>query len=219
MTTDTSAFTFNKRNNGLYVCEFGNDRTLAISTVNNNESKFTKREVLQTQAARALQKRMGYPPDVKLIRALQLGTIQNSNVLPADINRAMQIYGPSIPALRGRTTTQKSLPFPPESTRERALDAQSMYIDHFRAQGRDFFLTYTKPINHLVVSPVPKANLLTLRRTLRIHLGVYGQRKIRVAHIYSDNGKGIVEMTNDFAGAGITTHFAGPDMHVHTIER
>ena len=26
-------------------------------------------------------------------------------------------------------------------------------------------------------------------------------------------------MTNDFAGAGITTHFAGPGMHVHTIEQ
>ena len=26
-------------------------------------------------------------------------------------------------------------------------------------------------------------------------------------------------MTNDFAGAGITTHLAGPGMHVHTIER
>ena len=44
MTTDTSAFSFNKQNNGLCVCEFGNDRTLAISTVNNNESKFTNIE-------------------------------------------------------------------------------------------------------------------------------------------------------------------------------
>ena len=64
--TDRSAFTFDKRTNGLYVCEFGNDRTLAISTVNDNESKFTKREVLQAQAARALQKRMGYPPTPNL---------------------------------------------------------------------------------------------------------------------------------------------------------
>ena len=94
-----------------------------------------------------------------------------------------------------------------------------MYIDLFRAQGQDFLLTYTKPINHLVVSPVPKADLVTLRRTLRIHRGVCGQQKIRVAHIYSDNEKGIVAMMNDFAGAGITTHFAGPGMHVDTIER
>ena len=139
--------------------EFGNDRTLAISTVNNNKSKFTKREVLQAQAVRALKKRMGYPPDAKLTRALQLGSIQNSNVLPADINRAMQIYGTSIPALRGLSYFQDLFslccliisyfqdPFPPEFTRERALDAQSMHIDLFRAQGQDFLLTYTKPIN------------------------------------------------------------------------
>ena len=69
------------------------------------------------------------------------------------------------------------------------------------------------------MSPVLKADLVTLRRTLHIHLGVYGQRRIRVAHIYSDNKRGIIAMTNDFAGAGITTHFAGPDMQVHTIER
>ena len=94
-----------------------------------------------------------------------------------------------------------------------------MYIDLLKAKRRDFLLTYKNTINHLVVSPVPKADLVILRCTLHIHLGVYGQRKIRVAHICSDNVKGIVAMADDFAGAGITTHFAGPGMHVHTIER
>ena len=39
--------------------------------------------------------------------------------------------------------------------------------------------------------------------------------------MYSDNGKGkgILCVTQDFAGAGITLHVAGPGMHVYVIER
>ena len=94
-----------------------------------------------------------------------------------------------------------------------------MYLDLFRASDLDFLITYVMPLGHLLVSSVTKTDLPTLRKTLRQHLGTYGQRQIRVDHIYSDNEKGITAMSADFAGAGITLRQSGPGIHVHVIER
>ena len=70
-----------------------------------------------------------------------------------------------------------------------------------------------------MVTALDKADTTSLRRTLRVHLGTYGQRRITITAIYSDNEKGITAMAQDFAGAGITLHQSGPGMHVHVIER
>ena len=82
-----------------------------------------------------------------------------------------------------------------------------------------FEITIVHPIGHIICSYLDKTDTPTLRRVLRTHLGTYGQRRISIRHIYSDNEKGILCMGQDFAGAGITLHLAGPGMHVHTVER
>ena len=71
----------------------------------------------------------------------------------------------------------------------------------------------------MICTYVERTDTVTLRRTLRSHLGTSGQRRIPIRHIYSDNEKGILCMRQDFAGAGIRLHLAGPGMHVHVVER
>ena len=209
---------FSHRANGLYVHSTKTPQQCLVTTVTDNESKYSKREVAQAREARQLQKRMANPPDAKLIKALNTGTIQNTTVTPTDVARATDIYGPSIEALKGRTTTRPALPFPPEGPL-RATSEQRMYADIFFANALAFEVTITHPIGHTICSYIERTDTITLRRTLRTHLGTYGQRRIPIRHIYSDNEKGILCMSQDFAGAGITLHLAGPGMHVHVIER
>ena len=217
--TPLDLYTFSRRTNGLYVCDISHHRTVAVTTVADNEALFTRAEVIKAKQARNLMQRMGHPPDAKMIRALQYGNLHGTSILPADIHRATTIYGPSVAALRGRTNTQRPHAFPAEQPRDRAVDPQSMYLDLFRAHSMDFLLTYVRPLNHLMVTAIAKSDLTTLRRTLRTHLGVYGQRRIRIQNLYCDGEKGITAMAADFAGAGITLYQSGPGMHVHVIER
>jgi hypothetical protein len=211
---------FTHRANGLKVhnTRATADRTCLVTTVTGIEAQYSRREVILTREARQLQRRMANPPDAKLIKALASGTIQNTTVAPSDVTRATAIYGPSIEAIKGRTTTTRALPFPQEDS-PRVTAEQKMHAHIFFAAGYAFEITIVHPIGHIICSYLDKTDTPTLRRTLRIHLGTYGQRRISIRHIYSDNEKGILCMGQDFAGAGITLHLAGPGMHIHTVER
>ena len=204
--------------NGLYIHDTRAVRQCLITTVADNEAQYSRREVTLAREARQLQRRLANPPDAKLIKALASGTIQNTTVTPADVTRATIIYGPSIEAIKGRTTAARAIPFPQEDS-PRMTAEQKMYADIFFAATYAFEITIVNPIGHIICSYLEKTDTPTLRRTLRTHLGTYGQRRISVRHIYSDNEKGILCMGQDFAGAGITLHLAGPGMHVHTVER
>jgi hypothetical protein len=125
------------------------DRTCLITTVADNEARHSKREVNQAGGGRRLQRQLANPPDAKLIKTLTTGTIQNSAVTPADVARATDIYGPSIEALRGRTTATRAIPLP-EKTLTRTTAEQKMYADIFFAAGNAFEIIIVHPIGHII---------------------------------------------------------------------
>jgi hypothetical protein len=61
--------------------------------------------------------------------------------------------------------------------------------------------------------------IASLWEAFRTHLGFYGQRRINVSHIYSDNERDIASLAPQFAGAGIQLTHCGSGMHVHIVER
>jgi Zinc knuckle len=86
--------------------------TNSLPTVASNAADFTRREVQRSTLARRFQASLGFPPDDKFITALNAGTFLNCDILPADVRRATIIWGPSIAALKGRTTCQRPLLWP-----------------------------------------------------------------------------------------------------------
>ena len=153
-----------------------------------------------------------------MAQALAHGNIISSSVLPADITRAHTIYGPNPNALQGRTTTAHPLQFP-EDTIPRISDSQYMYADIFSVCSCQFFITVTKPLDHLLCTPIESRDTLSLRSVLKKLLDFYGQRAIKVTKLYSDNERGLIALTSDLAAAGITPVNCGPGMHIHIVER
>ena len=57
-----------------------NQLCVFVSTVSEMESQYTKREIAEARTARDFQRRLASPPNTKMIRALNEGTIQNTTV-------------------------------------------------------------------------------------------------------------------------------------------
>lgn len=216
--TNSHTYKFTRHSNGLYVHPGSNDNSILISTVSDNESQYTKREVARAKEARSLQQRLANPPDNKLSMAIAHGNIIIDTVLPADIIRAQTIYGHNSNALQGKTTIERPHPLP-ELSIPRITDLQSMYADIFTANNMQFLITITKPLDHLLCTMIESRETSTLRNAFRKHIGFYGQRRISISVLYSDNEQGISALSSDLSAMGITLINCGPGTHVHIVER
>jgi hypothetical protein len=86
---------FNRRDK-LNVAEWGSERTVA-ATVQENEQLYTKEEVRRAKLAYEFVRNSGYPSLGEAVHLLTDGNIRNVPVLlPADVERAYQIYGPHL---------------------------------------------------------------------------------------------------------------------------
>ena len=189
-----------------------------VTTVTDNESQYSIRDVKSARLARDLQRRLGNPTDTTLSKLLSDGYIIDPTVLPGDVLRATAIYGPNVEGLKGRTTKKKAVPIPAATSR-RTSESQIMYIDIFYANGLAFLITLVQPMGHTATSLLGKTDVRSLRQAIRQHLGQYGQKGIRIREIHSDNEKGITAMAADFSAYGITLVQCGPGMHIAIIER
>ena len=219
VTTATFKYKFTRRSGGLYICDLTPSKDILVNTVHGNAANHTKRDISRASNARQLQERLGNPPDNKLGQALAHGNIINTNVLPADIQRAQDIYGPNTLSLQGRTVARppEAFPAPQESTRDTTM--QSLYADIFMANGASFLITVAKPLEHILASSIESRDTATLRKVLRTHLAFYSSRRIHTPILYSDNEGGIVALQTELAADGIQLINSGPGMHVHIVER
>jgi hypothetical protein len=76
-----------------------NSNSVLVSTVAENEAKYTKREVEAAKTARDLIGRLGVPSIKELADMISRGSIANCPVTRADLSRALDIYGPDLAAL------------------------------------------------------------------------------------------------------------------------
>ena len=134
--------------------------------------------------------------------AIAHGNIIIDTVLLADITRAHNIYGHNSNALQGKTTLERPYPFP-ELSIPRITDPQSMYADIFTANSMQFLITITKPLDHLLCTMIDNRETSTLRNALRKHTGFYGQGRIPISALYSDNERGISVLSSDLSAMGI----------------
>lgn len=81
-----------------------------LQTVDDQKKKFTKRKVAAADAARALYRRIARPDEDEFESILRDNLIRNCPITVDDANRALLIYGPDVPALKGTTHRSAAAP-------------------------------------------------------------------------------------------------------------
>ena len=205
---------------GLPVCNF-DDLTSesVITTVAQNMSKYSKRELAEAQEAALFEKRMAYPSPKALADSLRAGTFLNNPVTTAALTRVVDIYGPSIQSLKGKTTfhttpTQHLVQVPRDLSQ-----LITLFVDIMTVAGQLFLVSYSEPLHLLGVTALESKATSTLRLAVNKHLGFLYKHNYRVGCISSDNESGLPALEAELAAKGIRIEFAAPGQHVGAVER
>jgi hypothetical protein len=74
-----------------------------ITTVAENKNKYSSRDYSAASSARRLQTILGFPTTRTLASILDNGLLPNCPITSKDLIAADDIFGPPIPALKGKT--------------------------------------------------------------------------------------------------------------------
>ena len=116
---DGSKFVFTESKDGLYIYDTGISPSphvgcVFVQSVEDNKAMFTNREIENADRARSLYRALGRPSQQQFEDVLQKNLIMNCPVTVEDARRSVLIYGPDIPALKGKTTKGKPAPHVPD---------------------------------------------------------------------------------------------------------
>jgi hypothetical protein len=194
---------------------------LFLNTVAGNKGKYTQHEIQGADKARALYKKIGRPSEQAFSDILKNNLIRNCPVTPDDARRALEIYGPDIATLKGKTVKKQNKGIPnyqavliPAPIIEQYNDVR-LFIDIFWVNGHAYFHTISEWIKFRTVAPINNRSTRTLLMETKAVIRLYETRGFIVTRVEGDHEFACI--TNELLP--IPLNIADADDHVAQVER
>ncbi len=150
---------------GLYLLDTSNvdmsklrNAFCFLNTVSDNKKMYRIRDVRKVNKALTLNMRMNHIAHDKFAHIVSNNLIRNSPITVGDVRRSKAIYGPSLPAIKGRTRYQESkrvadveLVQIPKSLHD-DLKHVTLCIDFHYVNGVTVFHSISRQIDYRTVS-------------------------------------------------------------------
>jgi hypothetical protein len=195
--------------------------TVAVATIKQNMSRYTKQEVRGAEKALRFLDCIGSPPLTGAIQ--QLRATLNPPVSEADVRRCYDIYGPRVSSLKATTTKQTTAAartdtHPPDEVPTSVyLEVDIMFI-----KRRVFLVGVAEPIDFAMCIPlVHGRNATQLQNGLKSMTAKLKSRNFVCSSIRSDNEGGIVKESTveELQRLCIELPVTGAGSHCPHIER
>ena len=184
---------------------------------------FSKRQIEQAEAARKIQAKVGHPSTQDLKSIFKSNLFVNYPVTAENIDRAVKIYGPSVPILKGKTTRQNPLSvvsdyvaIPPQ------ILSANMYVplsdgDLFFINKVPSFATISDHIKFTTAEHIINRKIEQLVQASKHVQAVYCACGFRIKYMLTDDK--FVSMKHELASAEIILNTTSDNEHVPKIER
>ena len=157
---------FNCIDGGLYVCDFShfnndgnNNSKVLITTVKENLTDYTTREIKAANEVRKLTRLLGYASPEELKKMIRNGTLLNNSVTSQDVDRAISIWGKDIAGLKGKTTRKQAIETGgKENVAVTVRSDQDLHMDIMYVDKLPFMVSKATPLNLVQVSDL-KGNM------------------------------------------------------------
>ena len=192
-------------------------------TVQENKLKYTKLQNSQADKAREYQRKLGYSTEQQLIKLVNRNKLTNNKITAQDVMRSLDIYGPSLGGLKGKTTSHKS-PIQTEIELVKSIvqTDQTMCSDLMFVNGRPFFVSVFLPSDFVMVSKIKSKSELNLLQPMLSQLRHVKNRGFKVPTIRVDGESAIgTDFFRDQISKEVGTVLdpCGADEHIEPIER
>jgi hypothetical protein len=227
---DGTYIRFERTNNGMYCIDIhtGDDDNIVLAhqTVKNESAHFSAIDCRRAAKVRALQEALACPSDVDLANAIEHNVIGNNPFTRRDVRIAKKLFGPDIPAMKGKTVKKKSkMPREDEisdipSNIIKEYSNVHLSIDVMHVNGIKFLISYSKHIGLIQTYCVRKNNRETILECILKMIQSYKSRSVfNVVTIEADGAFECIkhDLQGDPYRVALTTCDA--DRHVETAER
>ena len=208
--------------NRLYVCDLSHSVETSLATVVENESHHTTREVSDANKARELIRRLGYPSHAALINLINKGGLVDCDVTSHAVMLASRIYGPEIPAVKGKSTRSTPPAIHLESY-QITYPKIVLYLDIFFVLGESFLLSVSSNgisiVTHLGKG-IRSRSGEQLKLAIISQVGEHRAKNFQPTLLIIDGEKGILPIAPSIKNElHVDVQSVGPGQHVTPVER
>jgi hypothetical protein len=227
---DGSYVRFSKTPNGMYCINIESDGdnqvVLAHQTVKGESAHFSAIDCRRAAKVRDLQEILACPNDNDLANAIEHNVIGNNPFTRRDVRIAKKIFGPDVPAMKGKTVKRKSkMPreddissIPPNIIKE--YSNVHLSIDVMHVNGIRFLISHSKHIGLLQTYCVRKSNREAILDSILKMIQAYRSRGVfTVVTIEADGAFNCIKHDLQDKPYQIALTTCDADRHVETVER
>ena len=215
-----------ERRDKLYVADMrdwasANDEIhhAMVTTVADNESKFTAQEVKRARQAQELIENAGFSSEKEAVELVSNGNLTGVPVTARDVKRAYEIYGKPVAGVRGRRTAKKAHTQGVDPDLKSAPgEAQVMYGDVVYFRNKPYVMCLTKPLGLVTMTPVANTKTKTLAGALHQHVATIQTRGFHPTLLHLDPQKGFAKLEVSIPGLEVDIGGAGDHMNVLDVE-
>ena len=209
----------------IYFCDLDTmvttNKTLLVTTVNDKKKKYSARQIKQADLAREYQRKLGYASPGQLIKMIGQGKLNNGKISAQDVVRALDIYGPDLGSLKGKTTSHRpQLEEEPEIINQQ-FESQTMYLDLMFVNGEPFIISVTNPLEYVLVTKLSKRDKWTLWSSLESQIAYIAKYGFKIKMVRVD-GEGAINtdwFRSKLSLMGIILDITGAGEAVAVVER
>lgn len=155
----------------IYACDLNTmvskPKVMLVTTVSERMSKYTHRQIKHAELAREYKRKLGYASTGQLIKLISQGKLANCDVTAQDVVRALDIWGPDLGSLKGKTPSHKAQIEDEQPILNQLQDQnQIMYIDIMFVNGSPFLIAVVKPLEYVMVNKLAKRDNMSLWTSL-----------------------------------------------------
>ena len=218
---------FNCIDGGLYVCDFSHFNNkhnyigkALITTVQDNLTDYTTREINAANEARKLTRLLGCASPEEVKRIIRNGTLLNNSVTSHDVDRAINIWGKDIAGLKGKTTRKSPIETGGnENIAVTVRSDQDLHMDIMFVDKLPFLVSKATPLNLVQVSDLKgKRHASVIRTAFQEHHDNLKNHGYNVINVFSDSEGGI-DSIQDYINKVAKYQPVGPDQHEPVVER